>query len=845
MKLCLRLLPLLAAVTAASAAARPADYFGIEVVDEATGRGVPLVELKTVNEVRYYTDSSGLVAIHEPSLEGKRVHFALRSHGYEAPKDGFGIAGVALTVQPGKVERIKIRRKNIAERLYRLTGEGIYRDTLLLGRKAPLKEPLLNARVMGCDSTQKAVYRGRLFWIWGDTQKPEYPLGNFHATGATSALPGKGGLDPARGVDYDYFKNPDGSMRAMAPVAGEGPTWLTGLVAVPENGRERLFAGYVKIRNQLEAYERGLARFNDEKGIFEAVARFPLDAPLHPTGHAVVRDGYAYFGDPFPWVRVPADGAALRDLSRYEAFTCLREGSTLKAPVLDRDAGGNLRYAWRRDAPPLVPEEQEKLIRRGLLKRAEAQVRFESAGKPVVPHAGTVHWNPYRKRWIMIATEIGGTSLLGEVWYAEAEKPEGPWLRAVKIVSHDDYSFYNPLHHPEFDQDGGRLIYFEGTYTRSFSGNPQPTPRYDYNQVMYRLDLSDPRLRAGGEKSTRVRLSPEGAGFALGDSGRRFVPWGVNYGNRGRLMEDFWAQDWETLAGDFREIRALGYNTVRVHLQYGKFMFGPDWPNAASFERLGKLVRLAEETGLYLDVTGLACYRPSDTPAWYDTLDERRRWSAQARFWEEVARTCAGSPALFCYDLMNEPLAPAGKRADRQWYSGSLFGGYDFLQYVALDQRERPRPAIARQWIRTLTAAIRKRDPSGLITVGLLPWTPKWGHLSGFVPEEVAPELDFISVHIYPEKGKVEEALTTLKQFAVGKPVVIEETFPLSCSPDELKEFMRKSRAHAAGWVGHYDGVTPSEYERKRAEGKLTLAESVWLSWLQLAEELRPELAAS
>ena len=40
------------------------------------------------------------------------------------------------------------------------------------------------------------------------------------------------------------------------------------------------------------------------------------------------------------------------------------------------------------------------------------------------------------------------------------------------------------------------FIFFEGTYTHTFSGNAQMTPRYDYNQIMYKLDLSDPRLAA-------------------------------------------------------------------------------------------------------------------------------------------------------------------------------------------------------------------------------------------------------------------------------------------------------------------------------------------------------------
>ena len=61
-------------------------------------------------------------------------------------------------------------------------------------------------------------------------------------------------------------------------------------------------------------------------------------------------------------------------------------------------------------------------------------------------------------------------------------------------MKYDHYSMYNVAHHPFFDQDNGRLIYFEGTYTREFSDAPAATPRYNYNQLMYRLDLADPRL---------------------------------------------------------------------------------------------------------------------------------------------------------------------------------------------------------------------------------------------------------------------------------------------------------------------------------------------------------------
>jgi hypothetical protein len=62
-------------------AAAPGDYFKIRVVDDASGRGVPLVELRTTNDIRYYTDSNGCVAFHEPGLMNQRVFFRVQSHG--------------------------------------------------------------------------------------------------------------------------------------------------------------------------------------------------------------------------------------------------------------------------------------------------------------------------------------------------------------------------------------------------------------------------------------------------------------------------------------------------------------------------------------------------------------------------------------------------------------------------------------------------------------------------------------------------------------------------------------------------------------------------------------------
>ena len=486
------------------------DCFVIQVVDAQTQRGVPLVELRTVNEISYWTDSQGIVALREPELEGQNVFFNVESHGYEFPADGFGIRGQALLVERGKSATLKINRVNIAQRLYRITGGGIYRDSVMAGRSVPIEHPLLNALVIGSDSVEQVAYRGKLYWFWGDTLRHGYPLGNFHVPGATSDLPGQGGLDPGAGINLSYFLDAPGDetpstkgfAKGTAKMPGEGPTWIQAVTVVPDAaGKEQMYAGYIKVKPPLEVYARGLARFNSDKQAFEKVADVSMDAPIMPDGYAFRhREGdvdYVYFAKPYALTRVRATAEEYLQPSHYEAWTCLKPGSRMEQPSLDRDDQGRVRYAWKRDTPAVGPAEQATLIKNGLLKESEAwlKLRDTATGKPVVLHNGTVAWNAYRQRWISIAVQHYGSSLLGEMWYSEAPAPHGPFAKAVKIVTHNDYSFYNPRQHPVFDQEGGRLIYFEGTYTRTFSGNKRPTPRYEYNQMMYRLDLGDPRLK--------------------------------------------------------------------------------------------------------------------------------------------------------------------------------------------------------------------------------------------------------------------------------------------------------------------------------------------------------------
>ena len=70
-----------------------------------------------------------------------------------------------------------------------------------------------------------------------------------------------------------------------------------------------------------------------------------------------------------------------------------------------------------------------------------------------------------------------------------------------------------------------------------------------------------------------------------------------------------------------------------------------------------------------------------------------------------------------------------------------------------------------------------------------------------------------------PKTGQLKEDLKLLRGFKVGKPVVIEETFPLSCTATELGQFIEASRKYAAGWIGFYWGQTPAELSKSTSIG--------------------------
>ncbi len=329
---------------------------------------------------------------------------------------------------------------------------------------------------------------------------------------------------------------------------------------------------------------------------------------------------------------------------------------------------------------------------------------------------------------------------------------------------------------------------------------------------------------APGESLQRIAIDSNRTGFIQTPSNRPFHPWGFNYDRdyKMRLLEDYWQSDWPTVAADFAEMKQLGANVVRIHLQFAKFMASPDQPNPASLAQLKKLLDLAENTGLYLDLTGLACFRRADVPAWYTNLDEPHRWQAQANFWDAISSTCANHPAVFCYDLINEPAVPAEARKPNDWLTGDL-AGFTYCQFIALDPKGRNHTELAMNWTARMIAAIRRHDPKTLITIGLLPFYQG----TGFDAAPLATQLDFIAVHYYPDKNNPDEQLKFLKHFAVGNPLVVEEIFPMKSTPENVGDFMHRAN-FVTGWVSFYWGQTIPELKKNA-----TLKDAIIAEWLE------------
>ena len=470
--------------------------FLLKFVDAKTRRPIPLVDAELFNALRLCSDNLGHIAILEPDLAGRQVRMLIRGHGYRYPQlDFFGERAISLTVNPGTLTEIELERTVAAERLYRITGSGRFRDSILAGLTD--RPDVLPGRVTGLDSAIPVVWQNRLFCFYGDTLGTD----RLNLSGSGAEVTAGTGV-PEKSLPVNFFCDLDGFASRMIELPEPGFIWIETVLPVMAGKRELLVARYVKHKTLEEAVETGFALFNPLQKKFMPVKKFK-SARHHKSAHAVkviIDNRPAWCVQ--PWEKT---GSNLKDFinpQSYAFYTCLEplapeedaqalelEGKKFK---IKRNAVGKPMFSWVSNGTPFTPANQKRLLEAGLIRPNERWLELTEigTGKKIADFSGSISWNNYRNRWIMICQ-----GQVGEIWFSEADTFTGPWVYARRIVEHDGYNFYNPVQHGWFDAEQGRIIYFEGTYTSFFTRDEYKTPRADYNQVMYRLDLADASLR--------------------------------------------------------------------------------------------------------------------------------------------------------------------------------------------------------------------------------------------------------------------------------------------------------------------------------------------------------------
>lgn len=496
----------------------------IKVVDR-TGRPMPLsqVRVEPSGGATFFTDSRGIAAVRQPGFMGRTARAYASSFGHN-----YGAEFVEFS--PGGSHTLRLQQSfddNVADRTYRLTGAGIYRSSWIFGETTPIDNPLMNADVLTQGRAASTVFRDELVWFFGSTGVSVEAGRRKRVTAATSRLPDQGGLNPEVGVNLNYVTDPSGSARNVAAgVLGETVT-VKGLMVTPTDPPQ-LFATFQ--RHSDATIRQGLLKWNESRKKFRQVKLFPEDTrvKLCPNVTRVRSDGreWFYFACPLPLVRVPATPKAIKDISRYQTFTPVKAGASWDGKHTER-AEGN-RWEWK-TGTPTADHPRERELRRNFWFPDRAGIHHLTdfqTGESFVAREGTVFWNEFRQKWIMITNEfVPRGPRKGNVYYAEADSPIGPWVYARKVASHRDtlkdpyrgnFSFQDVKQHPELTRDEGKTIFFSGLFKRTARG--QAVPRYNNNHLMYRLDLTDNRLHL----PTPVYLNGDpNSGFTYGTARTR------------------------------------------------------------------------------------------------------------------------------------------------------------------------------------------------------------------------------------------------------------------------------------------------------------------------------------
>jgi beta-galactosidase GanA len=367
--------------------------------------------------------------------------------------------------------------------------------------------------------------------------------------------------------------------------------------------------------------------------------------------------------------------------------------------------------------------------------------------------------------------------------------------------------------------------------------------------------------------------------------------------------------DEQMIAQHLDMLRDHGLNTIRVFLTFDAFHREAGVVSADGEAKFRKLLGLCRDRGIRVIPSGPDHWE--GTPGWRqgaDAFADEKILAADEKWWSAFTGRFKADPTILAWDLYNEPSirwdTPAMRPKWNEWlrreYGSETkiasswamlpdrvgrFGAIEIPPAHAAmnDQRlfdfQRFRQAIADEWTRRLSSAIRGTDPNHLVTVGYIQWvsmtllTPGVQHYAGFDIRSNARLLDFVTIHFYPlgitrpdlgPEGMHCNAVdleNLLFECSVGKPVMIGEfgwygggdiraNGKVIMSPQTVEDqaawcrtLLDVSRGRVCGWLNWAFADTPTSTDLTRWSGVWT--EDLQLKpWGKLFSQLAREVAA-
>lgn len=361
-----------------------------------------------------------------------------------------------------------------------------------------------------------------------------------------------------------------------------------------------------------------------------------------------------------------------------------------------------------------------------------------------------------------------------------------------------------------------------------------------------------------------IVVSPDSKGFMERESKQCYVPFGTNYYDpHTGWAPKIWRQfDAKKVRRHFEVMSELGVNCARVFLTAASFQPDVETIDEKSLKKLDTLVKIARESGIRLILAGPDHWE--GVPSYWrpDRFAGEKALRALEHFWEVVGRRYRGEPAIFAWDLLNEPQLPwfvEGWQGRWNAWLHKKYGSWESLKANWGDEltetdkwgnvavaENRPsvgnprlrdwqlfREHLADDWVRRQVQALRRADPTGLVTVGYIQWSYPLvrpgnpGRYSAFNPRRQARWLDFVTIHFYPTLGgpfssdqawgkNLAYLQAVLAYCHVGKPVVLAEFGWYGGGAPQKHPYL--SEAQQARWIG-----AEIEASRRLAVG--------WLSW--------------